>query len=70
MDPLQITSKRWSMQKNFRDVAISGNSVISSKKIRVFPGMNFFDGSISEMFLMMLRIEIFIPHYYSAAIIS
>jgi len=40
------------MQKNLREVAISGNSVISSKKIRVFPGRNLFDGSIRDMFFI------------------
>lgn len=55
MEPLQITSKRPSMQKNFSAVASSGNAVISSKKSRVFPGRNFREGSSREMFLTMLE---------------
>jgi len=56
-DPLQITSKRPSSLKNFREVAISGNSVISSNKINVLPSMNFLEGSKREMFFIISLVE-------------
>ena len=43
IDPLQITSKRPSMQKDFSDVAISESSWISSKRTSV---LYFFDGKV------------------------
>ena len=57
MEPEQITSKRPSSLKNFKEVAISGNSVISSKKIKVLPGMNFLDGSSKDIFFTIAAAE-------------
>jgi len=56
MEPLQITSKRPSSLKNFKDVAISGNSVISSKKINVLPSINFLEGSNNEIFFTIAEV--------------
>ena len=64
-----MTSNRPSIQKNFRDVAISGNSVISSKKMSVFCGINLFDGSIREIFFIMSDASYpseMIPLYFSS----
>ena len=57
MEPEQITSKRPSSLKNFNEVAISGNSVISSKKINVLPGMNFLVGSSNDIFFTIAAAE-------------
>ena len=49
-----MTSKRPSALKNLRAQVICGNSWTSSKNSSVSPGSKRFDGSSSEMFLMML----------------
>ena len=49
IEPLQMTSNLLSNLKNFKVVAMSGNSVISSKNNNVSYGINFFDGSIIEI---------------------
>ena len=49
IEPLQMTSNLLSNLKNFKVVAMSGNSVISSKNNNVSYGINFFDGSKIEI---------------------